>query len=198
MTILIFCIVTITDSAFSNSLANEELSQTNQLSLIGQATGDDLSKSNIANWNVYNNVKYGFSLKYPETLAQSEDGSKKTYSEEYSDSSVRPLKIIFEYFAVKIWDNSGDLELKKYLAGDEVCALEEAFCRKYKILNEIPLAGTTVAGKDWFQTKDRSQRFFIPSPDNKYFIDLELANSKKKKDFAKIIGTLEFTDAAGY
>lgn len=192
MAVLTLCIVTITNRAFSDSYGEIESSQRSQLDLIKGATGMDLDKSNIANWNIYSNTEYGFSIKYPETLAQADAENKKTYSEDHSGALIRPLKINFENFSIKVWSNSGGQELVKFLAGDDVCVYEAAFCRSNKRIDEIDLVKITISDKGWFQPKDKTQRFFIPSPDNKYFFDFELTNSKQEKEFKKVISTLEF------
>lgn len=192
MTITIFCIVTITDRAFSNSFSTIEAAQISQLDLIKRATGDDMDINNIANWNVYTNTKYGFNVRYPETLEQSEDESKKTYTEDHPESPMQPLKISFENFSIKVWDNSNDIELKKYLALKDFCTLEGVFCRNYKKMDEVALVMTDISGKQWFKTENKLQRFFIPILDNKYFLDFELINQKQDKEFNKVISTLGF------
>lgn len=192
MTIMILCIVTITNRAFSDGFNMVESSERSQLDLIKGATDLDMDKNNIANWNVYINTKYGFNIKYPETLAQMKDENKKIYAEDYSGIPIRPLKISFENFSIKVWNNSGDQELKKYLASEEVCALEGALCSSYKKIDEIALANTTISGKEWYQTKNKPLRFFISSPDNKYIFDFESINPKQDKEFNKIISTLRF------
>jgi len=92
MTITIFCIVTITNRAFSETFEAIESSQRTQLNLIKDATGNDMDRNNVANWHVYNSIKYGFKIKYPETSEEIEDAGTKIYSEEYPDASDRDIR----------------------------------------------------------------------------------------------------------
>lgn len=193
ITAMSFFIVSVSSSAFTNSLNEIESIQRAQLNSIQELTGENMERSNIDNWNVYNNIEYGFIIKYPETLAQIKDENQNTYVEEYSEDLLLLLKISFEKFTVKVWNNSGGLELKKYLAIKEFCKLESVFCQSYKKADEVVLLKTVMNGNDSFQAENNSQRFFISSLDNNYILDFELTNLKFKKEFNKIISTLEFT-----
>lgn len=194
VTAMSFCIVSVSSSAFTNSLNEIESIQRAQLNAIQELTGENMDINNTDNWNVYNNTEYGFEVKYPETLAQIKEEDQNTYFEEYSEYSIQPLKISFEKFTIKVWDNSDNLELKKYLVNEEFCEIDKEFCSSFRNSEEISLVKTTVADKDWFQTVNRAQRFFTLSPDNKYILDFELTSLNYKKEFSKIIATLEFRD----
>lgn len=187
-----FNIITVSTNAFTKGIGDIESSQKNQLDLIQEATGDNLDINNIDNWNTYSNDKYGFSVRYPEILTKPEDESEKPYSEDYSEASAQTIKISFKKFVVRVWENPDNLELKNYLASDNFCAIDKAFCRSFKNSEEISLTKTTIAENDWYQTVNKPQRFFISSPDNNYILDFELINLRYKIEFNKIISTLEF------
>jgi len=189
---MIFNVVSISTNAFTKSLSEIQSSQITQLNFIQEETGENLDINSIDNWSTYSNAEYGFKIKYPEVLTNTEDENKKSYSEDYSEVSLQPLKITFKKFVVRVWNNADDLELKNYLATDEFCAIDKAFCRSFKKTDEIMLIKTNIADNDWYQTINKPPRFFIPSSDNKYFLDFELTKLNYKKEFNKVMTTLEF------
>lgn len=187
-----FNIINISGSMLENNIDEMQAAQRIRLNMIQEETGFDLGKDNTDNWNIYSNNDYGFSVRFPEAKVQIENEEKENYSEDYTGIDIQPYKIFFERFMIKIWNNAENFELKNYLATDEFCALEQKFCRSFKSSNEILLSKASIAEKDWFQTINKPQRFFLPSPENNYVLDFELTDLRYKREFWKILSTLEF------
>ncbi len=185
-------IINISGSVLQNNIDEMQAVQRIQLNMIREETGFDLSKENVDNWNIYNNEEYGFRIKFPETKTQIEDEKKENYFEDYTGIDIQPYKISFELFTIRIWDNDENFELKNYLAADEFCAIEKKFCQSFRNSNEILLNRTNIAEKDWFQTVNKPQRFFMPFPENNYVLDFELTDLRHKREFRSVLATLEF------
>lgn len=189
---LIFSVALIYRSAVAKSIGDMDNYRKIERKSIEEATGENMDNANVNNWLVYSNIKYGFKTRYPETASGIKDENIRAYAEEYFETPVAYLKVSFGSFSIKAWENPDDFELGKYLASEGFCASDRAFCRSYKVSDRIMLAKKSIAGKEWYQTADRAQRFFIASPDNKYFLDFELVNLNYNKEFDKILSTLVF------
>ncbi len=191
---LIFSIVLIYRSAVAKSVGDMENYRKIERKSILEATGENMDNTNINNWPVYSNAKYGFKAKYQETASEIKDENIKAYTEEYFETPVAYLKVSFGNFSIKVWENPDNLELEKYLTSEGFCASDRAFCRNFKVSDRIMLVKKSIAGKEWFQTANRTQRFFIPSPDNTYFLDFELTNLNYNKEFDKTLSALMFAE----
>lgn len=191
---LIFSVALIYRSAVAKSIGDMDNYRKIERRSIEDATGENMDNTNVKNWLVYSNVKYGFKVRYPETAGGIKDENIKAYTEEYSDIPAAHVTVSFGNFSVKAWENSDGLELGKYLASEGFCASNREFCRSFKVSDRITLVKKSIAGKEWFQTVDRAPRFFIPSPDNKYFLDFELVNLNYNKEFDKTLSTLVFVE----
>lgn len=192
--IMNFLIIIISTKAFQDNIDKIQVEQEMQFGLIRGAVGGDISVNNTDNWNIYKNDDYKFLLKYPESvdLKEIKYNNGDNLGDRQNEYEKRVLSLFFGAFSVQVWENPNELDLGKYLISENVCAADGFSCADSSGIGKTKIEKINISGKEWLQPEKWSQSYFVPTPENGYYLDFKLLNLKHRNKFNKILSTLEF------